>query len=43
MDNSVIGLMIVSVIAVFGLSAFYFDFVHPRRKPRLEKRRHLQK
>jgi hypothetical protein len=32
MDNSVIGLVIVSVIAVFGLSAFYVDFVHARRK-----------
>jgi hypothetical protein len=32
MGNSVIGLVIVSVIAVFGLSAFYVDFVHARRK-----------
>jgi hypothetical protein len=32
MDNSVIGLMIVSVITLFGLAAFYIDFVKPRRK-----------
>ncbi|UZJ58690.1 hypothetical protein OKW98_19160 [Pseudomonas sp. KU26590] len=43
MDNSVIGLIILSVIAVFGISAFYFDFVHMRRKPSLEKQRNPQK
>jgi hypothetical protein len=32
MDNSVIGLMIVSVTTLFGLAAFYIDFVKPRRK-----------
>ena len=32
MDNSVIGVVILSVIALFGVSAFYFDFVHPSRK-----------
>jgi hypothetical protein len=32
MDNLVIGLMIVSVITLFGLAAFYIDFVKPRRK-----------
>jgi hypothetical protein len=32
MDNSMIGLMIVSVITLFGLAAFYIDFVKPRRK-----------
>jgi hypothetical protein len=30
-DNSVIGLIIVSAISVFGISAFYFDFLHPSR------------
>ena len=38
MDNSVIGVMILSAIALFGASAFYFDFVHPHRK-----RKHPQK
>ncbi len=32
MDNSVVGLIILSVIALFGVSAFYFDFVHPHRE-----------
>jgi hypothetical protein len=43
MDNSVIGVVILSVIALFGIAAFYFDFVHPQRKPSLEKRRNPQK
>jgi hypothetical protein len=36
-DNSVIGLIIVSAISVFGISAFYLDFVHPSRKQRGDK------
>jgi Tfp pilus assembly protein PilX len=32
MENSVIGLVILSVIALFGLAAFYLDVVHSRRK-----------
>ena len=36
-DNSVIGLIIVSAISVFGISAFYIDFVHPSRKGSSDK------
>jgi len=33
-ENSVIGLLIISVIALFGISAFYVDFIRPTRQSR---------
>jgi hypothetical protein len=33
-ENSMIGLLIISVIALFGMSAFYIDFIYPNRRSR---------
>jgi hypothetical protein len=40
-ENSEIGFMIICAIAVLGMTAFYFDFVHPRtRRPRHSREEH---